>query len=197
MTDRACASAADAAAGPVTVSPAPHLPFLDPLQVKPPALSPLDPAEWVEIDAAYAPQMALRDRLLAGEPDRFAAVLREGADALEELTDLLAAHLAARGYVRRADRLRRLDGVEIDLTPTPVTLGRLSQEDWLILMPPDGTGEYRLVGGALVFPAGWSLGDKIGRPLTAVHAPVPGYAEGLAPRVNRIFAAAHPDRPLV
>ncbi|MEZ5865467.1 MAG: DUF3445 domain-containing protein [Geminicoccaceae bacterium] len=36
---------------------------------------------------------------------------------------------------------------------------------------PEG---YRLVGAFVAFPSRWSLAEKIGRPMPAIHAPVPG-----------------------
>lgn len=188
-----------AAGAGITVSPAPYLPFTDRHKGRPPGLFALDPATWTEADAAFAPQMALRDRLLASGDPRLVGARPGSGAALEELANALAAHLVAtgRGYARAGAALVRPDGARVPLAPDPAAIGRLAQEDWLLLAPPAREGgEYTLEAGALAFPAGWALDDRIGRPLTAVHAPVPGYAEGLAARVNRVFAALHPDRPL-
>lgn len=179
------------------VSPAPYLPFNDPHKGRPPGLWPLDPAAWTEVDDRFADQMAYRDRLIAERPDLVALAEACAAPAIAELFALLVDHLAGLpGYARAAGRLERPDGVAVPDTPGIAALGRLCQEDWLILQTGGPGGEYLLTAGNLCFPAGWNLPDKIGRPLTAVHDPVPDYAAELAPRVNRIFAAIHPDRPL-
>ena len=57
------------------------------------------------------------------------------------------------------------------------------QED-LCLMQRGAAG-YRLVA-VVCFPAHWRLADKLGRPLEAIHEPVPGFGERLAPTVDRI-----------
>ena len=53
-----------------------------------------------------------------------------------------------------------------------------------------------LTAALLAFPASWSLAEKIGRPLTAIHAPVAPYDEGIATRVQRMFDALPPGRVL-
>lgn len=181
----------------VTVSPAPYLLFTDPHKGRPPGLFPLLPGDWTEADRAFAPQMALRDRLIAENPDLVALALPQAADAVAEMVAALSAHLSrSPGYRLRATHLERPDGIRLDLTPSPRTLGRMAQEDWLILQQPGEREEAVLTAGALCFPAHWNLPDKLGKPLTRVHDPVPGYAGTLAARVNRVFAALHPDRPL-
>ncbi|MSU90451.1 DUF3445 domain-containing protein [Rhodobacteraceae bacterium 2CG4] len=192
------ADAADAAdVADVTVSPAPYLPFADPHRGSPPGLFALPAADWTEADSAFAAQMALRDRLIASQPRRVALALPQAGPALAELIAALAAHLSCQpGYARAGDLLRRPDRQRLRLAPTAQVLGRLAQEDWLILQQPDPASEAVLTAGAVCFPAHWCLAGKIGKPLTQVHDPVPGYADALAARVNRIFAALHPARPL-
>lgn len=179
------------------VSPAPYLPFTDPHQSRPPGLFALSPDRWTEQDAAFAAQMALRDRLIQEQPDLVALALPEASAALAEFAELLAHHLLeCAGYRLDANGITRPDGVTVPLAAIPNACGRLAQEDWLLLSAPGTATESVLIAGCLCFPAHWNLPDKIGKPLTRVHDPVPDYAETLAPRVNRVFAALHPDRPL-
>ena len=49
----------------------------------------------------------------------------------------------------------------------------------------------------LCFPAYWRLADKLGQPLTGIHAPVPVYQDDLARRVNRVFEALRPENPVM
>ncbi|MBD3624336.1 MAG: DUF3445 domain-containing protein [Rhodobacteraceae bacterium] len=185
------------AAEDVTVIPAPYLPFTDPHKGRPPGLFPLPAGDWTEADGAFAPQMALRDRLIAEYPGLVTLALPEASDALAETVSALSDHLSrCPGYILRGDSLVRPDGVCLRLAPSAGTLGRLTQEDWLILQHPADGGEAVLTAGALCFPAHWNLPDKLGKPLSRVHDPVPGYADTLAARVNRVFSALHPDRPL-
>ena len=72
-------------------------------------------------------------------------------------------------------------------------------EDLLILLPKTGgaDGAHVLVAGALAFPTDWHLAAKIDRPLAAIHAPIPTYAEKLAASVDHVFANLTPDRLLI
>ncbi|MDR2983200.1 MAG: DUF3445 domain-containing protein, partial [Nocardiopsaceae bacterium] len=56
--------------------------------------------------------------------------------------------------------------------------GRLVAED-LCLMQASDHNDYRLVGASLCAPNRWRLDDKLGQPLDAIHAPVPGYGQAL------------------
>ncbi|MGY6634173.1 MAG: heme-dependent oxidative N-demethylase family protein [Alkalilacustris sp.] len=162
-----------------------------------PGIRPLDPAHWLCVDDAFAGQMALRDRLIADMPERVHALLPEARPAAEELYARVLADLRAQdGYRIDAATARRPDGVHVPLDPARplLTLGRLVQAD-LCLMEARGS-EHVLTGAILCFPAGWSLAEKLGRPLTRIHDPVPEYGPDLAARVQRLFDAIHPDRPL-
>ncbi|HEX8486743.1 heme-dependent oxidative N-demethylase subunit alpha family protein, partial [Sphingomonas sp.] len=61
-------------------------------------------------------------------------------------------------------------------------------EDLCILQPIGADGVYVLTAGALAFPTDWHLGEKIGLPVTAIHAPIHGYAEQLAQGVDHVLA---------
>ena len=178
------------------MSGAPYAPFLDARLGRPPGLSPLDPALWATCDADFAAQAAGRDALLAAPDAETVAELPEAEPALAEFRAALLAHLATRADWRvDGAAVRRPDGAAVPLdAPTLELAGRATQDDFLLLLP--GASEYRLVAGVLCFPSRWSLAQKLGRPLTDIHGPVPHYAEGLAARVNRVFAALAPERPV-
>ena len=63
---------------------------------------------------------------------------------------------------------------------------RAGWEDLCVLQPGDD-GQYRLTAAAVGFPTDWRLADKIGRPLTAIHAPIHHYADQLAAGVDHLF----------
>jgi len=158
-------------------------------------MQPLDMADWLVVDEAFAGQMTLRDRLLA---ERRADVF--GASDIapaQELLNLVLAHLGPEFRVNRCG-VTRPDGVEIgfDSDHPLVVAARLVQEDLCLLEQPDGAGEHVLTGAVLCFPASWTLAEKLGRPLTTIHNPVAEYGAGMAARVQRMFDALHPDRPL-
>jgi len=162
-----------------------------------PGIQPLDMRDWLVRDEAFAAQMALRDRLLATRRDD---VFRAAPQALPAARELLLLVLSRLGsdYSVGADAVTRPDGlrVALDADHPLITAARLVQEDLCLLQQPDGAAEHLMTASVLCFPASWTLAEKIDRPLTAIHAPVADYSESLAARVQRLFDALHPDRPL-
>lgn len=179
---------------------APLTPFMDKRTAWPPGVGPLEMADWLHRDAAYVPQMAYRDRLIAEERDVVFAAAPEAAGPSGELLDLVAGLLAdAPDHAREGDALRRPGGGRASLTGDhPLALlARMAQEDFCLLWKPPGEDEHRLIGAILCFPSRWSLAEKMGKPLIGVHDRVPSYDGALAPRVQRLFDALRPGRPLV
>ncbi len=175
----------------------PVLPWMDPRIRRLPGILPVEGQDWLRQDDAYAAQMALRDQLIAERPDAVHALAPEARPAADELYALILDWLrAAAGFAVGRDTIRRPDGVTVPLDPDQplLTLGRLVQED-LCLMESAGE-EYYLTGAILCFPASWSLAQKIGRPLTGIHDPVPAYDQDIARRVARLFDAIRPEQPL-
>ncbi|MEM9783239.1 MAG: DUF3445 domain-containing protein [Pseudomonadota bacterium] len=185
----------------VTLAEPPFLPFLDPRTARAPGLSPLAPGAWIVTGPDYAAQMRLRQRLMAERPDDVLAICGGAEDALGELLSLVIAELDARAEFGRdaAGRLIRRDGVAIapDADAPLKTISSLVAEDFCLLQRVEGEPEYRLTAAALCFPSRWSLAEKIGHPLTAIHDPVPDYDATLARRVGRVFDMLAPERPVV
>ena len=172
-------------------------PWMDPALWRLPGIKPLDPARWIIRDEAFEGQMRLRDRLIAGRPDDVHCLLDEGHEAALECLELVLGALSEdAGYGISPDEVRRPDGVTVDLDRTRplVTLGRLTQAD-VCLVQPSQEGHV-LTGAILCFPASWTLAEKIGKPLAPIHAPVPEYDADVASRVQRLFDAIRPERPL-
>lgn len=67
-------------------------------------------------------------------------------------------------------------------------------EDLVILAREDN--EWKIVAGAVLFPSRWKLSEKIGKGMDAVHTPVPGFAEALAPYMTATFDKITADRPV-
>lgn len=160
----------------------------------------IDPADWIEVDGHYETQLAEKRRLLAERPGEVFDALPDSLDAQAECLEVLLAHL-------RRDRpgLVETGPADIRVTRTgdrydraayadrPLDLaGRLVQED-LCLMAPSGDS-WRLIAASLCFPSRWRLADKLGRPMAAIHAPVPGFNERLARPVDRFFDRVEPGQ---
>jgi dimethylamine monooxygenase subunit A len=162
----------------------------------------LGPAEWIERDEGIVAELALRRRLLAERRAEVLASLPESAAAEAELLELLIDHLVRvfpRHYRRRnGDVTHHATGETFrlaDFARCPLELaGRLVQEDFCVMQAgPEG---LRLTGAVLCFPSRWRLADKLGRPLVAIHDPVPGFAEQLGPPAERMLERLEVERPV-
>ncbi|WP_375690992.1 DUF3445 domain-containing protein [Pseudooceanicola sp. LIPI14-2-Ac024] len=164
-----------------------------------PGIQPLDPAEWLVQDDAFAGQMRERERLLSESRDKVIALQPEARPAAEELLETVLAFLSTReGYAVDGDRVCRPDGVTVTVDAADVmgTLGRLVQEDLCLMEKREGEAEHVLTGAVLCFPSAWTLAQKFGHPLLRIHVPVHEYDEGIGRRVQRLFDGVQPGRPL-
>lgn len=158
------------------------------------------PEALIELDEHYPAEMVERRRLLDERRADVFAALPEAAPAGTELLERLATLLVARHpewFARDGVMLHNhLTGETWNLAAPdrdPLEIaGRLVQEDLCLLLPgPDGPV---LAAAVLCFPSRWRLSEKIGRPLAAIHDPVPFYGERLARPVDRLLGALRPGR---
>lgn len=158
-----------------------------------PGVAPCAPDEWLRVDDAYAGQMALRAQLLAGQRGD---VLWMEPRALDACREVLEQALGILDWPMAAGNVTCPDGrqVRIDHDDPLGTLGHLVQEDICVLQKRGE--EHVLTGAVLCFPASWRLAEKVGQPLTGVHAPVEEYDPMLARRVQRLFDGVRAGRPL-
>jgi hypothetical protein len=131
--------------------------------------------------------LAERARWLAAEPERYAALRPDGVPLLEEFSALATAW-----------------GLPAPILPDPAraadqgaggsaihALGAALEPDVLLLLP-DASGQFRLVGGALCFPTQWALVEKIGHTLEVIHGVVPGLNLALASPIQQFLAKLKP-----
>lgn len=165
-------------------------------------LAPVDDAAWIEVDSSLWRFHEHKRRLFATRPGDVYRWLPGSLPAQRELAAVLIAHLlAAHGdsYRREGDRMVCSPGGFAVPWPPPApdplrALSLLVAEDLLLLQP--GDGGYRLTAASLCSPSHWRLAEKLGRPLQAIHEPVPGIQEALSPRIDRFLARLRPGRPV-
>ena len=182
---------------PILQSRLPFVPWMDPRTARLPGVLPVEGDTWLVQDDAFGAQMALRDRLIAEQPEVVLGQRPEGQAAATELYEMILSQLAVTpGYELGVTTATRPDGVTValDRDQPMKTLGRLVQED-LCLMQRIGD-EHILTGACLCFPASWALSEKLGRPLTGIHRTVAVYEDDLARRVQRMFDVIRADQPL-
>jgi hypothetical protein len=153
-------------------------------------------ADWFELDQLYLAEMAERRRLLATAHGEVFAALPVSDAAREEALDLVVTALTTHhpdwfsreGVVLRNHLIGESWGRgAID----PLELaGRLVQEDLCLIQNSEDGPAF--TAAVLCFPSRWRLMDKIGKPLSAVHGPVPLYADRLARPVDRFMRHLRP-----
>ncbi|WP_298836454.1 DUF3445 domain-containing protein [uncultured Roseobacter sp.] len=161
-----------------------------------PGVAPLAPTDWLRVDDAYAAQMAQRRARLAHQREDVLYNAASAQDAAGEVLHAALEILPGLGFRRDGDMVHCPDGHSLDLcSDTPLAvLGQIVQEDICILQKQGR--EHVLTAAVLCFPAGWTLAEKAGRPLTAIHRPVPSYDADIAARVQRLFDGVRAGRPL-
>lgn len=162
-----------------------------------PGIQPLDPGDWLVRDDAFAGQMALRDQLIEETPSLVHSLLPEAYPAATECLDHVLDSLSRDdGYKITQTTIIRPDtvAVPLDRSNPLITIGRAIQSDVCLLQPgPDG---HILTGAVLCFPAGWTLSEKISKPLGRIHTPVASYDLMVEKRVQRLFDALRPGQIL-
>lgn len=150
---------------------------------------------WLFCDGAYAAQMALRRRLLAQQEGEVYAQQPDGQAAAQNFLDMALDDLPD-GFDCVQNTVTCPDGVEvtIDRDRPLYSVGLMLQQDVCILEKREG--EHVLTGAVLCFPASWTLAQKIGKPLIAIHNPVDEYDTQIAQRVQRLFDGVQAGRPI-
>lgn len=129
-----------------------------------------DAARWLATEGADLLLLAERRRWLEAFPERHCPWRPDAAPLLAELRTLLA--LSPSGA--------QPGGVAAET-------GGLWEPDFLLLSP-DGAGEMIFRGGCVCFPTGWAPEEKLGRPVTAIHAPAPTLNDTLGRRIQGYLA---------
>ncbi|MBK8035660.1 MAG: DUF3445 domain-containing protein [Verrucomicrobiaceae bacterium] len=116
--------------------------------------------------------LAERRRWLMEHPERHLGLLPEGRD---EVSEALAWIMKVLGQPES----------------TPEHAAMTLEPDWLVLSG-DPARDFPVLGGAVVFPSGWALEEKMGRPLHEVHAPVPGLQQALGASISTFLSRVAP-----
>ena len=162
-----------------------------------PGMQVVDGADWLTIDAAYTAQLSAKAVLLEERKPEVLAALPDTGEALSYLLDEVLHLLAQRDdFVVSDVNVYRPDGISvaIDRTAPLETVSQLIQED-ICLLQKKGDAHV-LTAALLCFPASWTLSEKLGRPLMAIHTPVPDYDEAMGARVQRLFDGVQVGRPI-
>jgi hypothetical protein len=131
-----------------------------------------DPREFFRPRDATGRVRSERARWLATHPRRYADLTPEAAPVLAEFSAL------AKEWGFAA-------------VPDVVALAQIFEPD-ILLLAPDADGKFRLRGGALCFPTGWALEEKLGHPMDFIHGVVPGLNAALASPIHQFLTRLKP-----
>ncbi|OAP37819.1 NADH dehydrogenase [Sinorhizobium glycinis] len=161
-------------------------------------LTQLDPDRWLEPDEALDFYLREKARLLTANRENVFAAAAGTEAAQLELLDFLIDYLPHRypEVYQRENGAMIVGGrrVGLDDDAPLVVAGSLIQDDLAIMERQ--AGEWRLTAAYVAFPSSWSLGEKFGRSLDEIHAPVPGFEAGSrnAELIARMFDMLSPAR---
>lgn len=151
-------------------------------------LSRIAEADWLQPDDHRADELAERRRLLAERHDEVFLALPGTEAAGAELLDLVLAWETEHRPDLRGRTPAGGPGTG-DVHPLEAA-GRRTQEDLVLMVPRDGG--HHLDAAVLCAPSHWRLADKLGGSAAAIHGPVPGYRQELAPKVDRFLDRLRP-----
>lgn len=134
---------------------------------------------WPLQDDGHGAQVERKRVLLDTDHDVVAADCPGARAAVEEAARLVAAST----------------GGVLDAARPPLEAAALLVQEDLCVLIDTGDG-WRLAAGVVCFPSMWRLPDKLGLHITAVHDPVPAYAEELGRRVDRFLDRLRAGRPV-
>ncbi len=129
--------------------------------------------------------VAQRRHWLNTTPERHAALLAEGVPLLDEAIDL------ARAWATVAPDFPSTSNGPEQRWSRCLALGTIWEPDFLLLKTDPGHAA-RLVAGIVCFPSSWSLEEKIGHPIAAIHGVVPGLNDALGSQIDSFLAKLRP-----
>jgi hypothetical protein len=160
----------------------------------------LEDALWIEGGSDIQLQILERVDLAENSREIVYQELPGYRPAIDELISRIAKNLAEfhhdRYEVTKESVTYLQENLRVDLTSPDsfLNLAAIIGEDLVVLARENG--EWKIVAGAVLFPSRWKLSEKIGKGMDAVHTPVPGFAEALAPYMTATFDKITADRPV-
>ena len=174
-----------------------------PVDGRPPRLTvglrTLDPAEWLEVDERRDDELRAKDELLDQRHADVVQTRPEGDAASQELLELVIDDLTGRGLIElvagEAVDLRTGRRVPVVRLHPVDAAARLVQEDLCVLTPDDDC-RLLLTAASVCSPSRWSLAEKMGRDVRAIHDPVPRYDEEIGAPVDQAMDKLTVERPM-
>lgn len=185
-----------------TQKPYPYRPYKKGVYKMTLAIRKLDPNDLICIEDTYLERINLRKKIFTEMKTHGAH--ETGYEALKEAYTYIFDFLMKRYpmyFKLSADKKTIKNSItndEVPASPDGIEalqlldyINRNMEEDCLLLLKnctePGFEDEYVLRVGISAFPAGFNPLEKINRPLTKIHDPVPGYQQKLQSSMNKFF----------
>lgn len=175
-----------------------YLPFINYPEPVSMATSPLDMQQWIEPDGKFEQYYKNKTLLQKTAPQRVYCTLEGSEPAQQELRTRLLDHLTTEFpdiYQLDSNNTLHHHGLS-HIEADQANLWQASlwvQEDICILQEIDN--EYRLTAASLCAPSEWNLAEKIGQPMSVIHAPVPELNRKIGTQIEHLFRKLSPLRP--
>lgn len=155
---------------------------------------------WLHFDADYSGFQQHKKEQQARHFDKVFTEDPGSQQAQSEFAAFLRTHLLTHHpskFTLANDEILSLpDGSTVSANPDSLWHSALWIQDDICLLE-DRDGDYRMTAASLCSPSNWKLEDKTGQTIDWIHAPVPGYQEQLAARVNRLLWGLKPEKPVL
>lgn len=164
-------------------------------------LEPMNPADWMEIDSLYEEEMQLRREILEDKRHLVVACQPCAKEACAEMLQMLAdflpkeypEHFQKQGNILTALKTNETFEIEGGAMDPLEACARIVQEDLCIMQDVGGT--LKFTAGAVLFPQRWSLLEKIGADMKAIHSPVPKFHKEVSKPVDAFMQRLSPPKP--
>lgn len=159
---------------------------------------------WLELHREYVDTIRAREQLFEKHGAMVLQTLPGSEIACKELMEMCVQFLCARypqyfrvdthhsvlwnGILHTQTHLKSTPPMEVLLHNIP--------EDFALMLRDPETGLYTLRAGMVMSSLGWTLGNKMGLPLAAIHSPVPDYQLKMQFSMDRYFSKTPTEKPI-
>lgn len=140
----------------------------------------------------FIDETAEKKRLINDDHSNYVAALPAAEPAMLETVNMIRTHAGSQ-TMKVADQ--SASGNEIESVKEFKDAALLVQEDLVICSGDPGSG-FPMVAGVVCFPSGWTIAEKIGMPIHAIHAPVPQFAETMGRSTSALLDRLRTGRPV-
>lgn len=128
-------------------------------------------------------EIILKKRALAlsNYPHRYAAAVLKSMSLIQESGDCMMGWSGASASFESIT-----DPIQLC-----ISIGKFVETDW-VLLSADAENGHPVVAGVVCFPSAWSLPEKLGLPLDAVHRPAPTVNSGLGSSIGTFLRRLKP-----